>query len=77
MQLEIVHHLQQLPISLQAAWNFFSDPRNLREITPPELRFQVTSPPVEKMYPGMIITYTITPLLGISRRWITEITHVV
>jgi len=28
------------------------------------------------MYPGMIINYRITPLLGLSRQWITEITHV-
>lgn len=76
MKLEVIHRQQRLPISLQTAWDFFSDPRNLHEITPPELGFQVTSPPVEKMYPGMIITYNITPLFGIARRWITEITHV-
>ena len=29
-----------------------------------------------KMYPGMIITYTITPLLGIKMNWMTEITQV-
>jgi len=28
------------------------------------------------MYPGMLITYYLTPLFGISNRWITEITHV-
>lgn len=30
----------------------------------------------EKMYPGMIITYRVRPLLGIAMRWMTEITHV-
>ena len=29
-----------------------------------------------KMYPGMIITYIITPLPGIKMNWMTEITHV-
>lgn len=29
-----------------------------------------------KMYPGMIITYKISPLLGIKMNWMTEITHV-
>ncbi|WP_431199901.1 hypothetical protein ACRQ5D_14995 [Mucilaginibacter sp. P25] len=29
-----------------------------------------------KMYPGMIITYKISPLLGIKMDWMTEITHV-
>ena len=40
--------------------------------------FKVTSPfdPDIKMYPGMIITYKITPLFGIKMNWMTEITHV-
>lgn len=28
------------------------------------------------MYPGMIITYKVSPLLGIKLDWMTEITHV-
>jgi len=28
------------------------------------------------MVPGMIVTYSIRPLLGIPVRWVTEITHV-
>ena len=40
--------------------------------------FVVTSDykPGAKMYPGMIITYTVKPLLGIRLNWMTEITHV-
>ena len=30
----------------------------------------------EEMYAGQIITYTLTPLLGIKVKWMTEITHV-
>ena len=29
-----------------------------------------------KMYPGMIITYKVSPLWGIQMNWMTEITHV-
>ena len=29
-----------------------------------------------KIYPGMIITYKVSPLLGIKLNWMTEITHV-
>jgi len=29
-----------------------------------------------KMYPGLIITYKVSPLLGIKLNWMTEITHV-
>jgi ligand-binding SRPBCC domain-containing protein len=77
MQLYQIHQTQRLPISIQDAWQFFSDPSNLRHITPPTLRFEVTSAPAARMYPGMIITYRITPIWGITRQWITEITHVI
>ena len=40
--------------------------------------FTVTSPydTKSKVYPGMIITYKISPLLGIQMDWMTEITQV-
>lgn len=31
----------------------------------------------EKMYPGMLITYKVSPLMGIKMDWCTEITHVI
>lgn len=67
-----------MPISLEKAWDFFSSPLNLAEITPKDMTFKVTSPNMEntKMYPGMIITYKVSPLLGIKLNWMTEITHV-
>lgn len=70
--------VQRLPISLGEAWDFFSSPLNLKEITPPYLGFEVTSAftPETKMYPGMIITYNVKPLLGVPMKWMTEITQV-
>ena len=73
-----MHRIRQeqwLPINLEAAWEFFSDPRNLDEITPPDMHFEITSPVPEQMYTGMIITYTIRPMLNIPMNWCTEITH--
>ncbi|MEJ7560500.1 MAG: SRPBCC family protein [Pedobacter sp.] len=69
---------QLLPISLSEAWDFFSSPLNLAKITPPEMAFTVTSSKEqsEKMYPGMIITYTVSPVFNIKLNWMTEITHV-
>lgn len=68
---------QFLPISLDQAWDFFSSPVNLKKITPPYMGFQITSDLGDgKMYPGQIITYVVTPLLGIPMSWATEITHV-
>ena len=68
---------QHIYASLDEAWAFISNPGNLKEITPPSMGFEVTSEQAdEKMYPGMIITYFVRPLLGIKMRWVTEITHV-
>jgi ligand-binding SRPBCC domain-containing protein len=69
--------IQNLPISLSVAWEFFSDPKNLKMITPPSMGFDITSELTEgKMYEGMIITYKVSPFLGIPVDWVTEITHV-
>ena len=54
-----------IPISLSEAWDFFSSPKNLAKITPPKMGFVITSDfNNEKMYPGMLITYKVSPLLG-------------
>lgn len=68
--------IQKLPIDIKTAWDFFSSPKNLSVITPPEMGFVVTSALPEQMYPGMMITYTVKPMLGIPVTWVTEITHV-
>lgn len=67
---------QILPIPLQTAWQFFSDPRNLPVITPPDLGFKITSELPEQMYAGMVVTYKVTALAGVRVNWVTEITHV-
>jgi ligand-binding SRPBCC domain-containing protein len=69
---------QSFPISLAEAWDFFSSPNNLAKITPDDMAFTVTSgfDPKQKMYPGMIITYKVSPLFGINLNWMTEITQV-
>jgi len=68
---------QFLPISLDEAWDFFSSPHNLKEVTPQHLGFKITNNSGQgKMYPGMLITYIVKPVLGIPMRWCTEITHI-
>ena len=71
-----VHTLEQeqrLPITRDVAWEFFSSPRNLDEITPSELGFKIVSLPDEAMYEGQIITYKVMILPGIWVPWVTEI----
>jgi ligand-binding SRPBCC domain-containing protein len=65
-----------LPITLQQAWEFFSTPRNLNELTPDDVVFRITSDVPEKMYEGLFISYKVSPLLGIQLDWVTEITHI-
>lgn len=68
---------QKLHASTEELWEFISSPKNLKEITPPHMGFDITTPNLpEKMYPGMVISYKVRPLLGIKTDWVTEITHV-
>ena len=67
---------QVLPITLEAAWKFFSNPANLVKITPPDMGFRITSPTQSGIYAGQIITYTVRPFKWVSVNWTTEITHV-
>ncbi|RYY46240.1 MAG: hypothetical protein EOO06_14945 [Chitinophagaceae bacterium] len=75
-----VYHLkrvQLMPVQLATAWEFFSDPRNLEQITGGGMDFRIISAHHgEKMYAGQIIEYRLRPLLGINMYWMTEITHV-
>jgi len=58
-------------------WDFISSPANLKKITPDHMGFDITSGELPaKMYPGMIISYKVSPLLGLKMTWVTEITHV-
>ena len=68
--------IQRLPITVGDAWEFFSSPANLQKITPPDMGFHILTSLPENMYPGMIISYTVKPLFGISVKWVTEITHI-
>jgi ligand-binding SRPBCC domain-containing protein len=68
---------QFVPATIEDTWDFISSPKNLKEITPDYMGFDITSKDLpEKMYPGMIITYKVRPLLGIPLTWVSEITHI-
>ena len=67
---------QFVPAKLNLVWDFFSSPANLAKITPPEMGFIITSPEQQEMYPGMFITYKVSPILGIKMNWVTEITQI-
>jgi len=68
---------QKLPISLDEAWDFLSNPKNLKIITPNYMSFDIISGDERPMFAGQIIQYIVTPILGIKTNWVTEISHVV
>ena len=69
--------VQELPISIEQAWDFFSNPANLSTITPGNMGFNIISKHHgEKMYAGQLIEYKVSPVLNIPLYWMTEITHV-
>lgn len=67
---------QFVNLSLVEAWDFFSSPGNLAKITPEHMGFEITSGQTEKMYPGQVITYKVSPFRVFKTNWVTEITHV-
>ncbi|MFL2643792.1 MAG: cell division inhibitor [Flavobacteriales bacterium] len=67
---------QKIPINIKEAWNFLSDPNNLKTITPSYMGFHIIKNENTEMYSGQIIKYTVSPILGIKINWVTEITHV-
>ncbi|MEO8932895.1 MAG: SRPBCC family protein [Xanthomarina sp.] len=68
---------QKINCSIDEIWDFISSPSNLKVITPEYMGFDITSENLpKKMYPGMIISYKVSPLFGIKTTWVTEITHI-
>ena len=76
MKIYRLQTIQNLPITKQKAWEFFSDPKNLKTITPDYMGFKILTGEANKMFAGQIIQYIVTPILKIPVKWVTEITHV-
>lgn len=68
---------QVLPLSVAAAWVFFSTPANLARITPPEMGLTIRTKELpSSIHSGQRITYTVRPLFALPLRWVTLITVV-
>ena len=69
--------VQHIPISLNEDWDFFSNPANLKKITPDDLGFKIISKfQGNSIYAGELIEYKVSPIMGIPLYWMTEITQV-
>lgn len=77
MARHVLERSQTLPITLEQAWAFFSSPRNLAHITPPDMGFVIHEPFDDRpTHTGQRITYTVRPLFGFPMGWVTRIAEV-
>ena len=76
MRLYQLKSRQVFPISKQKAWDFLSNPANLKVITPDHMGFHILDGSNSEMFPGQIIQYIVKPFPFYSVKWVTEITHV-
>jgi ligand-binding SRPBCC domain-containing protein len=76
MKIYTFRSVQNLPITVDQAWEFISNPKNLKVITPDYMGFVTLSGDEKPLYAGQLIQYIVTPLLGIPMKWVTEITNV-
>lgn len=67
---------QIIPADIEEVWAYFATPRNLNEMTPPDMDFEFVRGGDEPMYPGQVIQYKVAILPGVRVRWLTQITHV-
>ena len=76
MSLTQLFYEQKINTDLDNLWKFISSPKNLSKITPNYMDFKILSKVPNEMYEGLIISYTVKPILGIKMNWVTEITHI-
>jgi len=71
-----LHREQIIPAPVKDVWDYFCEPKNLNEITPPDMNFEIVQGGDEKMYEGQIIEYRVEFIRGVRSLWLTEIAHV-
>ena len=72
MRERILHRRQVLDVPIDEAFDFFSKAANLEAITPPFLRFRITTPGPIEMEVGALIRYRLR-LRGVPVSWRTRI----
>lgn len=67
---------QFLPADPARVWEYFATPRNLNDMTPPDMSFEIVRGGDGRMHAGQMIEYRVSVLPGLRVRWLTEIRHV-
>ena len=75
MKVYHLHYQQELQLSPEEAWDFFSSPYSLNEITPDFFHVEITSPVPPKIYAGLMIRYRMKAVFGIPMARLSEVSH--
>ena len=71
-----LHREQIIPMPVEKVWEYFCNPKNLNEITPSDMNFEIIKGGDLKMFEGQLIEYRVEFIHGIHSLWLTEIAHV-
>jgi ligand-binding SRPBCC domain-containing protein len=72
VRVHLLERSQRVEVSIDKAFAFYGDDRNLEPLTPPWLHFQVTTPRPLTMQAGTLLEYRLR-LHGVPVRWRTRI----
>lgn len=75
MNLYHLYRRQALTLSRQQAWDFFTSPYYLNEITPDFFKVEISSKVPEKIYPGLLISYRMQAVAGLPMPWLSEVSQ--
>ena len=75
MKIYQLYRQQHLNLTTREAWNFFSSPYNLNDITPEFFHVTITSRVPENIYAGLMISYRMKAVFGIPMNWLSEVIH--
>ncbi|OQW79535.1 MAG: hypothetical protein BVN35_01440 [Proteobacteria bacterium ST_bin11] len=75
MKIYRIHRRQRLLLSQEQAWEFFSSPQYLNQITPDFFHVDITSPVPADIYAGLLISYRMKAVFGVPMSWLSEVSH--
>jgi ligand-binding SRPBCC domain-containing protein len=75
MKIYPLYRRQALALPIKTAWHFFSSPYHLNEITPDFFNVTVTSKVPDRIYSGLMVSYSMKAVFGIPMAWLSEVSH--
>jgi ligand-binding SRPBCC domain-containing protein len=75
MKIYQLYRRQQLNLTIEEAWEFFSSPYNLNDITPVFFHVKILSKVPKKIYAGLMVNYQMKAVFGIPMAWLSEVSH--